>query len=93
MMCIIFGNNNVLTMSFGKDSMYEPAIKFFWNIQMNSEYIFLLFQWWYIYSAKKEFFASKENYLYWSWNDCASIFLMSSIKLQWITCFMYYEKL
>ncbi len=29
MMCIIFGDNNVVTMSFGKDSMYEPAIKCF----------------------------------------------------------------
>jgi cytochrome c-type biogenesis protein CcmH/NrfF len=27
MMCIIFGNNNVVIMSFGNDSMYEPAIK------------------------------------------------------------------
>jgi hypothetical protein len=42
MMCIIFGDNNVVTMSFGKDSMYEPAIKCFWNIQMNSEYNFFV---------------------------------------------------
>jgi hypothetical protein len=42
MMCIVFGNNNVVTMSFGKDLMYEPTIKIFWNIQMSNEYNFLV---------------------------------------------------
>jgi len=37
MMCIVFGNNKFVTMSFGKGSVYEPTINFFWNIHMNNE--------------------------------------------------------
>ncbi len=52
MMCTVFGNNNVVTMSFGKDSMYDLVIKNFWNIQMNNEYFLFISMMIYIFAKR-----------------------------------------
>lgn len=64
MLCIAFGSNNGVIMSFGKDLMYEPTINNLLNIQMNNEYYFFVIStmiYIYIFFAKKELFVSKKS--------------------------------
>jgi len=62
MLCIVFGNNNGVIMSFGKDLMYEPTINNLLNIQMNMSIIFCYFNYdIYNFFAKRELFVSKKS--------------------------------
>jgi hypothetical protein len=76
-----------------KNSMYEPTIKNFWNMQMNNEYkkniisIYMCVYWKermfidmlmkYVFNVIK----SKETYLYWGQDDCASIRLQKKLTI------------
>jgi hypothetical protein len=89
MMCILLEITMLLQCHSGKVQCMNQPLKFSktykWIMSIyffNFKYIYI-----YIYIAKKDSFASKENYLYWSWNDYASIFSTTSIELQWITHF------